>query len=97
LRLLGKEQRSVEIASTAAQKVLGISLTLYRDGATNYLDVVTAQTAALDAERTVIALRTRRVEADVGLMVALGGGFVAETTPAKDRAVETAATENTPK
>jgi outer membrane protein, multidrug efflux system len=97
LRLLAKEQRSVETASAAAQKVLNISLTLYRDGATNYLDVVTAQTAALDAERTVITLKTRRVEADVGLMVALGGGFVAETTPAKERAVETAATEHIPK
>ena len=87
----------METASAAAQKVLNISLTLYRDGATNYLDVVTAQTAALDAERTVITLKTRRVEADVGLMVALGGGFVAETTPAKERAVETAATEHIPK
>lgn len=97
LRLLAHEQRTVETASAAAQKVLSISLTLYRDGATNYLDVVTAQTAALEAERTVISLKTRRAEADLGLMVALGGGFVAETTLAKDRAVEAASTEHIPK
>ena len=69
----------METGAAAAEKVLGISLTLYRDGATNYLDVVTAQTAALEAERSVLSLKTRRVEADVALMVALGGGWSVKT------------------
>lgn len=88
LRWLAKEQQSVVTAAVAAQKVLSISLTLYRDGATNYLDVVTAQTAALEADRTVITLRARKVQADVGLMVALGGGFVAEIPIGEERKEE---------
>ncbi len=92
---LGKEQRSVEIAASAAENVLKISLTLYRDGATNYLDVVTAQTAALEAERTAITLKTRRLEANVALIVALGGGFAAEA-PAAEAPTLTAAAAQGP-
>ncbi len=93
--MAGKEQRSVEIAASAAENVLKISLTLYRDGATNYLDVVTAQTAALEAERTAITLKTRRLEANVALIVALGGGFAAEA-PAAEAPTLTAAAAQGP-
>lgn len=75
LRWLANELRSMEAASASDQKALSITLTLYRDGATNYLDVITAQTAALEAQRAVLSLKTRRLQASVGLMLALGGGF----------------------
>jgi multidrug efflux system outer membrane protein len=83
---LGIEAKRVAEAVEAAKKVLDYSLTLYRDGATTYLDVVTAQTTALDAERTALRLRTRRLEASVALFLALGGGWtapvrVAEVSP----------------
>ncbi len=74
-RWLAKETQSMTAARASAEKVLGISLTLYRDGATNYLDVVTAQTAALEAERAVLVLQTRKLQASVGLILALGGGW----------------------
>jgi multidrug efflux system outer membrane protein len=85
LRWVAKELRSMEAASAAAQKVLSIALTLYRDGATNYLDVVTAQTAALEAQSAVLSLKTRRLQASVGLMLALGGGFSVPETSLAER------------
>ena len=75
LRWLTKEAQSMIAARASTEKVLGISLTLYRDGATNYLDVVVAQTAALEAERAVLTLRTRKLQTSVALMLALGGGW----------------------
>jgi NodT family efflux transporter outer membrane factor (OMF) lipoprotein len=75
LRWLSKEAQSLSIAVTSTQKVLDTSLTLYREGATNYLDVITAQTAALDAQDALVTLKTRRTQAAVSLMLALGGGW----------------------
>ncbi|KAF2989972.1 efflux transporter outer membrane subunit [Methylocystis sp. MJC1] len=77
LRWLSKEAQSLSIAVASTQKVLDTTLTLYREGATNYLDVITAQTAALDAQDALVTLKTRRVQAAVSLMLALGGGWSA--------------------
>ncbi|WP_158810953.1 efflux transporter outer membrane subunit [Beijerinckia sp. L45] len=74
-RLLTLEAKHTADAEAAAKKVLDLSLTLYRDGATTYLDVVTAQTTALDAERTGLLLATRRSQTSVALILALGGGW----------------------
>lgn len=74
-KYLTRENQRLEAAVTAEKKVLDLSLTLYRDGATNYLDVVTAQTSLLDQQRTALAVLTRRLGASVNLFVALGGGW----------------------
>jgi hypothetical protein len=43
--------------------------------------VVTAQSTALEDERLAIALHTRQLVADIGLMLALGGGWTAPPEP----------------
>lgn len=78
LRWLAEEARQTNAAAVAARKAADMSMALYRDGAASYLDVVTAQNAALDAERAAIALRARQLDANVALMLALGGGWSAE-------------------
>jgi multidrug efflux system outer membrane protein len=81
LRWLAQEYRETTTAATAARKAADLSLTLYRDGASSYLDVVTAQSTALEAERLAIALHTRQLAADIGLMLALGGGWIVPPEP----------------
>jgi hypothetical protein len=55
IKLLGEENRSLAVASTAAQRALDMSMALYKDGAVSSLDVVTSQSAALEAQRAQIA------------------------------------------
>ncbi len=82
LHWLSLEEVDEDAAVTAAQKTLELSMNLYRDGAVSYLEVVTAQAEALDAERSALDLRTRLLSASVGLIRALGGGWtVADLAP----------------
>lgn len=62
-------------AVAAAQRSLNFSLERYREGAVNYLDVVTSQTAALQTQRDALSLDTRQLRASVALIRALGGGW----------------------
>jgi NodT family efflux transporter outer membrane factor (OMF) lipoprotein len=62
-------------AVAAAQKSLDFSMDRYRQGAVNYLDVVTSQTAALQTQRDDLDLDTRQLRASVALIRALGGGW----------------------
>jgi outer membrane protein TolC len=47
----------------------------YQGGITTYLEVITAQTAALSNERAAVDLMTRRMTASVQLVRALGGSW----------------------
>lgn len=75
--------RSVNLlaAARAAERTRELALTRYRDGASDYLDVVTAQTAALDAQRALILNRSEQMRIAVDLVRALGGLYPA-TAPA---------------
>ena len=76
-----KESAALTKAADAAQKALDMSMSLYKDGAASSLDVITSQTAALDAERAQLAVQTRLLEQYVDLMVALGGGWAGQAPP----------------
>ena len=71
-------------AVQAAQKTLEISMTQYRDGGVDYLEVVDSQTAALSAEEAELQLESRLLRASVVLFRALGGGWTTadENAPA---------------
>ncbi|MDE2355243.1 MAG: efflux transporter outer membrane subunit [Alphaproteobacteria bacterium] len=73
-------------AVKAAQATTNLSLVRYREGATNYLEVVVAQTAELQAEQTALSLETARQQASVNLVVALGGGWSRTDLPSPGEA-----------
>ncbi len=62
-------------AVDAAQRTLNLSNVLYVQGATDYLTVITAQAALLQAQLQAIDLETLQLHASVDLIRALGGGW----------------------
>jgi NodT family efflux transporter outer membrane factor (OMF) lipoprotein len=62
-------------AVDAAQRTLDFSMVLYKQGATDYLTVVTSQTALLQNQLQSLNLDTLRLRASVDLILALGGGW----------------------
>jgi NodT family efflux transporter outer membrane factor (OMF) lipoprotein len=78
LRDLQQESQDQQAAVDAAHSAEQIATSSYEAGAVNYLDVVTAQTTALQAQRRLQEVDTSRLQASVGLAVALGGGWKSE-------------------
>src|SRR6202522_417594 len=67
-----KEEKA---AVDAAQRTLDLSMALYKQGAADYLTVVTSQTALLQAQLQDLNLDTLQLQASVNLILALGGGW----------------------
>jgi len=67
-------------AVDAAQRTLDLSMALYVQGATDYLTVVTSQTALLQTQLQALDLDTTRLRASVDLIRALGGGWDQDET-----------------
>ncbi|WP_322011725.1 efflux transporter outer membrane subunit [Paraburkholderia sp. J12] len=75
LGTLAGEAASQQRATQAAELSLKLTTNRYQAGAVNYLDVVTAQTIALQNERNEETIEQRRLEASVHLLEALGGNW----------------------
>jgi outer membrane protein TolC len=73
LRVLDDEAKVQDAAVQAAQQSLTLSTSRYRGGITTYLEVLTAQTAALASERTAVDISMRRLLSSVQLIKATGG------------------------
>jgi len=74
-RQLAAQEEDQQVAVRAAEHTRDLALVRYRDGASDYLEVVTAQTAALDAERSLLQIHARRLGVAADLVRALGGSF----------------------
>ncbi|KAG8152802.1 efflux transporter outer membrane subunit [Burkholderia catarinensis] len=75
LDALASEATSQQRATDAADLSLRLTTNRFKAGAVSYLDVVTAQTIALTNRRQADQIAARRMEAEVGLLKALGGGW----------------------
>lgn len=81
LRILEHEAQVQDQAVAAAQKYLELAITRYKGGVTSYLEVTTAQSAALSDEVTAVNILGRRMVGAVTLVQALGGGWISSELP----------------
>jgi NodT family efflux transporter outer membrane factor (OMF) lipoprotein len=83
LRILEHEAQVQEKAVAAAEKYLQLANTRYIGGVTSYLEVTTAESAALSDELTAVNILGRRMGDAVTLVQALGGGWDRSSLPAR--------------
>jgi NodT family efflux transporter outer membrane factor (OMF) lipoprotein len=75
LRILDEEATQHADAVASAEESLSLATIRYQAGVTTYLEVITAQSAALANRITAVNILTRRMTASVLLIKALGGGW----------------------
>jgi NodT family efflux transporter outer membrane factor (OMF) lipoprotein len=81
LRILEQEAQASDAAVDSAKKNLDITINHYKAGTASALDVIVTQTIALTNELTAINILGRRLNADVLLVEALGGGWSTADLP----------------
>ena len=82
---LSTEAAQQETALRAALRAQSMTLSLYTGGLDNYLDVTVSQIAALTAQIAEVEVQTRRLQATVALVSALGGGWSTGDLPTPDQ------------
>jgi NodT family efflux transporter outer membrane factor (OMF) lipoprotein len=83
LRILEQESLQQAEAVGYANRSLELANFQYQGGITTYLQVITAQEIALANQVTEVQLKTRRMQASVSLIQALGGGWDASQIPTR--------------
>jgi NodT family efflux transporter outer membrane factor (OMF) lipoprotein len=81
LRILSQEAQEQKEATASAEESLQIFTDRYIGGRDPYLQVLTAQTIALQNERNDVDILRRRMDASVLLIKALGGGWTVSELP----------------
>jgi NodT family efflux transporter outer membrane factor (OMF) lipoprotein len=92
---LAKQEKLETDAANAAAEAFKISEIQYREGVTDLLTVLNAQQTLFNAQDQLVQIKSARLQADVNLFKALGGGWTeadAETT----QTVPTVTTPTTP-
>jgi len=81
LRILADQRKVQETAVTHARLTEELMMNQYMSGTVPYSSVLAAQTARLNNETTLLAVRESRLDASVALIEALGGGWNASQLP----------------
>ena len=86
LRILQEEAMVQDDAVKASQQAVTLATNQYKAGTVSYINVITAQSTALNNKRNAVDILSRRLTASVLLIKALGGGWnVAESTSTTGR------------
>ncbi|WP_347989038.1 efflux transporter outer membrane subunit [Methylomonas sp. AM2-LC] len=85
LRILADEIEVQNRAVAAANEALMLTINQYKAGTVNYINVMTAQTNALNNQVTAVQLKGSRLTASVQLVTALGGGWDLKKVPNSDQ------------
>jgi outer membrane protein TolC len=75
LRILSQELQQQNAAVASSQRCLTLADVRYQSGIDIYLNVINAQTALLNNQRTALNLQMEQLAASVQLIKALGGGW----------------------
>ena len=75
--MLGQQEVFLAEAARAARAAEQQQLNRYRAGQVSFLEVIAAQTTALNARRALVQQQGNRQVASVALIQALGGGWSA--------------------
>ena len=81
LRVLEEQAKAQRVAVAAAEQSLELSLNLYKGGLVTYLQVISAQSIALQNQYTEVDILRRQMDASVVLIKALGGGWDVSKLP----------------
>jgi len=79
---VARQQVQQQAAQEAAEHAFEIAVQRYKAGLGNYLNVLAAETSVLNQRRLAVDLAARALDARVGLIRAMGGGYPPDTPAA---------------